>query len=158
MATWSEEEGSGSCTGQSIWRGGGWAEWCRPSKTDHLLSPLRSCSPVAIFKQLHYEADQIKKRKKTWHTTICRNTTSVFEQSVRCGSQCWYSQQGWSQQDELETTGLHNEASCPVGKSKRATFTTVVNFILCYIVLAWHWAAKRPVSICKFTHHRQSSN
>lgn len=106
MATWSEEEGSGSCTGQSIWRGGGWAEWYRPSEIDHLLSPLRSRSPVAISKQLHYEADQIKKRKKTRHTTICRNTTSVFKQSVRCGSRCWYSQQGWSQLDEWRPRGF----------------------------------------------------
>lgn len=66
------------------------------------------------------------------------------QESVRCGSQCWYSPQGWSQQDEKETTVLHNEAACPVGKSKRATFTMVVNFILCYILLTWHWATKRP--------------
>lgn len=32
-----------------------------PSEIDHLLSPLRYLSPVAVSKQLHYEADQIKK-------------------------------------------------------------------------------------------------
>ncbi len=36
-----------------------------PSEIDHLLSPLRSFSPVAVSKQLHYEADQIKKKKNS---------------------------------------------------------------------------------------------
>lgn len=63
-------------------------------------------------------------------------------------ARCWYSPQGWSHRDEKETTALHNEAAGPVGKSKRATFSMVVNFRLgfapCYILLTWHWAAKRP--------------
>lgn len=56
--------------------------------------------------------------------TVWRNTISMFKQaqeSVRCGSQCWYSPQGWSQPDEKETTVLHNESSCPVGK-KQASY------------------------------------
>lgn len=66
-----------------------------PSEIDHLLSPLRSFSPVAVSKQLHYEADQIKtkqnppKKRKKWHTTIWQNSISVFKQgqeSVTCGS------------------------------------------------------------------------
>lgn len=84
------------------------------------------------------------------------------QESVRCGSQCWYSPQGWSHRDEKETPVLHNEAAPPVGKSRSATFNMVVNFrlgfTLCYIPLTWHWAAKRPLSVCTFTHCRQSSN
>lgn len=39
-----------------------------PSQIDHLLSPLRSFSSVAVSKQLHYKADQIKKKKKNSDT------------------------------------------------------------------------------------------
>lgn len=60
-------EGSGSCG----WGGRGFGDEEErrgggvPSEIDHLLSPLRSFSSVAVSKQLHYVADQIKKTKKT---------------------------------------------------------------------------------------------
>lgn len=60
-----------------------------PSEIDHLLSPLRSFSPVAVSKQLHYEADQMKKKTKQikeQRTTIWQNTVSMFKQGDKRAS------------------------------------------------------------------------
>lgn len=47
-----------------------------PSEIDHLLSSLRSFSPVAVSKQLHYEADQIKKHTHT-HNNMAEHYFNV---------------------------------------------------------------------------------
>lgn len=165
MASWSEEEeveGSGRRGGEKRvggWVGGGSLRNWSPPFSAEIFESYGSFQAAALWQK-----KKKKQKERKQPTTIWLNTISVFKQgreSVRCGSQCWYSPQGWSHWDEKETTVLHNEAACPVGKSNRAAVSTVVNFslgfALCSRLLTWHWAAERPVSAWEFTQNIQAT-
>lgn len=57
-----------------------------PSEIDHLLSPLRSRSAVAVSKQPLYGTEQTgggEEERDAANTTIWRSTISMFKQGTR---------------------------------------------------------------------------
>lgn len=77
---WKKVEGGG-VLGRGGGEGGG-----HPSEIDHLLSPLRSRSAVAVSKQPLYGTEQTgggEEERDAANTTIWRSTISMFKQGTR---------------------------------------------------------------------------
>lgn len=136
-----------------------------PSEIDHLLSLLRSFSPVAVSKQLHYDKKKRKKeRKGKQQTTIWWNAISVFKQDKKASDVA----HSVDTPRRGELTKMKRRPRCFImkllvlwEKSRRATLSSVVNFslgfALCSPPLTWHWAAERPESLHNTSTPRQLS-